>query len=82
MAGKLAEKRINNTGWNFCRCNGEFPQHTVGWAYLPNDENAVALQSSCGCKNLGCKPAALTPVTQEAETLVLSGFQGGGGGNP
>ena len=69
MAGKLAEERINNTGWGF---------------YL-NNENAVALQKSCGCESLHSEKTALTPLSTlttapyRAQTRMNSGFAGGGG---
>ena len=94
MAGKLAEKRINNAGGDFRRCNGEFPHHTVGWGfhpnkknlmsvvdwtYLPNNENAFALQNSCGHENLDYEQTVVTPLTHETETRMNSAFAGGGG---
>ena len=85
MAGKLAEERINNTGYDFDRYNGEFAQKTVGCAYLPNNENVVALKNSYGCESLTDKNTAitqlstLTTATNEAETRMNTGFAGGGG---
>ena len=67
-----------------CAMKEEF---TVGWGFHPNNKNIVQ-QNSCGCESLTDKNTAITPLTTlttasyEAETLVLSGFQGGGGGNP
>ena len=57
-------------------------EFTVGWGFPPNKENAVALKKSGGCESLTDKNTAITPLTTApygAETLVLSGFQGGGG---
>ena len=69
MAGKLAEEQINNTGWGF---------------YL-NNENAVALQNSCGCESLTDKNTAITPLTTlttapyGAQTRMHRAFAGEGG---
>ena len=82
MAGNLATKQINNTGWDFCRYNGEFALHTVDWGFHPNNKNVVAPQNFCGCENWDCEHTVVTPASYRAKTLVLSGFQGGGGGNP
>ena len=71
MAGNLAEERIDNTGW----------------AYLHNNKNVVALKKSGGSESLTDKNTAitqlstLTTVPYRAETLVLSGFAGGGVSN-
>ncbi len=71
MAGKLAEKRIDKVGWGF---------------YL-NNENAVALQNSCGCESLTDKNTSITPLSTlttapyGAETRMNSAFAGGGGAN-
>ena len=81
MAGNLATKQINNTGWDFCRYNGEFALHTVDWGFHPNNKNVVAPQNFCGCENWDCEHTVVTPASYGAQTLVLSGFQGGGG-NP
>ena len=83
MAGKLAEERINNTGYDFDRYNAEFVQsaHTVGCAYLPNNENVVALQNSSGRESLHSENTAitsLTTATNEAVTRMNSAFAGGG----
>ena len=62
-------------------------EFTVGWGFYPNNKNIVQ-PNSCGCKSLTDKNTAITPLTTlttaqyGAQTLVLSGFQGGGGGNP
>ncbi len=62
-------------------------EFTVGCGFYPNNKNIVQ-QNSCGCESLTDKNTAITPFTTlttasyEAQTLVLSGFQGGGGGNP
>ena len=82
MAGNLAEEQINNAGCDFDRYNGEFAQKTVGCAYLPNNENVVALQNSCDCESLHSENTAITPLTtatNEAATRMNSGFAGGGG---
>ena len=69
MAGKLAEERIDNTGW----------------VYLPNNKNVVALKKSGGSESLYSEKTALTPLstlttaTNEAETRMNSAFAGGGG---
>ena len=69
MAGNLAEEQ----------------KYKVGWAYLPNNKNVVALKKSGGSESLYSEKTALTPlstlttVPYRAETLVLSGFAGGGG---
>ncbi len=61
-------------------------EFTVGCGFYPNNKNIVQ-PNSCGCKSLTDKNTAITPLTTlttasyEAQTLVLSGFQGGGGGN-
>ena len=81
MAVKLAEERINNTGCDFDRYNGEFAQQTVGCAYLPNNENVVVLQNSSGRESLHSENTAITPLTtatNEAETRMNRGFAGGG----
>ena len=70
MAGNLSEKQINKA---------------VGWAYLPNNKKVVVLKKSYVCESLYSEKTALTPlstlttVPYRAETLVLSGFAGGGG---
>ena len=69
MAGNLAEEQ----------------KYKVGWAYLPNNGKVVALKKSYGSESLYSEKTALTPlstlttVPYRAETLVLSGFAGGGG---
>ena len=71
MAGKLAEERIDNTGW----------------AYLHNNKNTVVLQNSSDCENWDCEHIVVTPFTTlttapyEAETRMNSAFAGGGGSN-
>ena len=88
MAGNLATKQEYKAGCDFRRFNGEFQQHIVGWGFYINNKNTVASQNSSGSENLTDPKMVLTPLTtlttapQGAETLVLSGFQGGGGGNP
>ena len=63
-------------------------EFTVGWGFYLNNKNTVASQNSSGSENLTDKKMVLTPLSTlttapyMAETLVLSGFQGGGGGNP
>ena len=87
MAGNLSETQINKAvGWAYLRNNKKVvaPQSSniVGWGFHPNKENAVALKKSGGCESFTDKNTAITPLTTasyEAETLVLSGFQGGGG---
>ncbi len=72
MAGNLATKQ----------------KHKVGWGFYLNNKNTVASQNSSGSENLTDPKMVLTPLSTpatasyKAETLVLSGFQGGGGGNP
>ena len=69
MAEKLATKQEN----------------TVGWAYLPNNKNVVALKKSYGSESLHSEKTALTPLStlttasNEAETRMNSAFAGGGG---
>ena len=59
-------------------------EFTVGWGFYPNNKNIVQ-QNSCGCESLHSEKTALTPLSTlttapyGAQTLVLSGFQGGGG---
>ena len=56
-------------------------EFTVCWGFYPNNEN-FALQNSCGCESLHGEKTTVTPLTTDlyrAETLVLSGFQRGGG---
>ena len=71
MAEKLATKQEN----------------TVGWAYLHNNKNVVALKKSGGSESLHSEKTALTPLstlttaTNEAETCMNRGFAGGGGSN-
>ena len=71
MAGKLAEERIDNTGW----------------VYLHNNKNVVALKKSGGSESLYSEKTALTPLstlttaTNEAETRMNTVFSGGGGSN-
>ena len=85
MAGNLATKQEYKAGCDFRRFNGEFQQHIVGWGFYINNKNTVASQNSSGSENLTDPKMVLTPLTtlttapQGAETLVLSGFQGGGG---
>ena len=58
-------------------------EFTVGWGFHPNNKNIVQPNSS-GSENLTDQKMVLTPLTTApygAQTLVLSGFQGGGGGN-
>ena len=65
MAGKLAEERIDNTGWE----------------YLPNNKKVVALKKSGGRESLHSENTAITPLTtatNEAETRMNSVFAGGG----
>ena len=86
MAGNLATKQENTVGWDFDRYNDEFvqPAHTVGCAYLPNNENVVVLQNSCDCENLHSEHTLvhpLTTATNEAKTRMNRGFAGGGGSN-
>ena len=86
MAGNLATKQEYKAGCDFRRFNGEFvqPVHTVGWGFYLNNKNTVASQNSSGSENLTDPKMVLTPLStlttapHEAETLVLSGFQGGG----
>ena len=60
-------------------------EFTVGWGFYLNNKNTVASQNSSGSENLTDPKMVLTPLTtlttapQGTETLVLSGFQGGGG---
>ena len=62
-------------------------EFTVGWGFHLNNKNTVASQNSSGSENLTDQKMVLTPLTTlttapyGAQTLVLSGFQGGGGGN-
>ncbi len=62
-------------------------EFTVAWGFYLNNENVVASQNSCGCESLHGEKTALTPlstlttVPYRAETLVLSGFAGGGVSN-
>ena len=59
-------------------------EFTVGWGFYLNNKNTVASQNSSGSENLTDQKMVLTPLTtasHEAKTLVLSGFQVGGGGN-
>ena len=59
-------------------------EFTVGWGFHLNNKNTVASQNSSGSENLTDQKMVLTPLSTasyEAETLVLSGFQGGGGGS-
>ena len=69
MAGKLAEERIDNTGW----------------AYLHNNKNVVALKKSGGSESLHSEKTALTPLSTlttapyGAETRMNRDFAGGGG---
>ena len=71
MAEKLATKQEN----------------TVGWAYLPNNKNVVALKKSYGSESLHSEKTALTPLStlttasNEAETRMNSALAGGGGLN-
>ena len=59
-------------------------EFTVGWGFYLNNKNTVASQNSSVSENLTDKNTAITPFTTlttasyEAQTLVLSGFQGGG----
>ena len=63
-------------------------EFTVGWGFYLNNKNTVASQNSSGSENLTNPKMVLTPLTTlttasyGAETIVLSGFQGGGGGQP
>ena len=60
-------------------------EFTVGWGFYLNNKNTVASQNSSGSENLTDKKMVLTPLTTApygAQTLVLSGFQGGGGATP
>ena len=65
-----------------CATKEEF---TVGWGFHLNNKNTVASQNSSGSENLTDQKMVLTPLTTlttapyGAQTLVLSGFQGGGG---
>ena len=60
-------------------------EFTVCWGFHLNNKNTVASQNSSGSENLTDQKMVLTPLTtlttasHEAKTLVLSGFQGGGG---
>ena len=60
-------------------------EFTVGWGFHLNNKNTVASQNSIGSENLTDQKMVLTPLTTlttapyGAQTLVLSGFQGGGG---
>ena len=60
-------------------------EFTVGWGFHLNNKNTVASQNSSGSENLTNTKMVLTPLTTlttaqyVAQTLVLSGFQGGGG---
>ena len=68
MAGKLAEERIDNTGW----------------AYLHNNKNVVALKKSGGSESLYSEKTAITPLTTApygAKTSMNTVFSGGGGAN-
>ena len=60
-------------------------EFTVGWGFYLNNKNTVASQNSRGSENLTDQKMVLTPLTTApygAQTLVLSGFQGGGGAAP
>ena len=65
MAGKLAEEQ----------------KYKVGWAYLPNNKNVVALKKSGGSESLYSEKTAITPLTTVpygAVTRMNSAFAGGG----
>ena len=86
MAGKPATKQENTVGWDFDRYNDEFvqPAHTVGCAYLPNNENTVVPQNSYVYENLHSEQTivtTLTTATNEAKTRMNRAFSGGGGPN-
>ncbi len=59
-------------------------KHKVGWGFYLNNKNTVASQNSSGSESLYSEKTALTPLSTlttapyGAQTLVLSGFQGGG----
>ena len=71
MAGNLAEEQ----------------KYKVGWAYLPNNKNVVALKKSYGCESLYSEKTALTPLSTlttapyGAQTRMNTVFSGGGGDN-
>ena len=58
-------------------------EFTVGWGFHLNNKNTVASQNYRGSENLTDQKMVLTPLTTlttaqyVAQTLVLSGFQGG-----
>ncbi len=66
MAGNLAEEQ----------------KYKVGWAYLPNNKNVVALKKSGGSESLYSEKTAITPLTTVpygAVTRMNSAFARGGG---